>query len=148
MSSKLAYLLHKLRAPKTRTHKASPPNESFRVKTGFATSEYSGPLSMGRFVYRNPMGMPGPTSMPQRRMTTTPEPDKPRVKLSNVVARAFVELGMLEKEGYLSTPAARLSKARAVGKPRTTSPPGPSVAQIAKPVGFGTPLPGATKGAA
>lgn len=44
-----------------------------------------------------------------------------------------------------TTPTGRLSKAMSVGAPKVTAPPGPSIQQIAKPHGFGKPLPGATK---
>lgn len=44
-----------------------------------------------------------------------------------------------------TTPAGMLAKSKAVGLPKVTAPPGPSIAQVAKPVGFGTPKPGALK---
>jgi hypothetical protein len=42
-------------------------------------------------------------------------------------------------------PMARLNTARKVGTPKATGPKGPSIAQIAKPKGYGEPLPGAVK---
>ncbi len=47
--------------------------------------------------------------------------------------------------GLPLTPATRLAKARAARAPRVTAPPGPSVAQVAKPVGYGRPTAGAVK---
>lgn len=44
------------------------------------------------------------------------------------------------------TPAGRLNSTKAIGAPKLTSAPGPSIAQIAKPKGFGTPMSGAKKG--
>jgi hypothetical protein len=44
------------------------------------------------------------------------------------------------------TPLGRLNSAKAIGAPKTTAAPGPSIAQIAKPKGFGMPLSGAKKG--
>lgn len=43
------------------------------------------------------------------------------------------------------TPQGRLSAAMRVGTPRLSAPPGPSIAQVAKPVGYGRPLAGAKK---
>ena len=43
------------------------------------------------------------------------------------------------------SPAAKLSTTQAVGAPKTTGFAGPSIADIAKPKGFGTPMPGAQK---
>jgi hypothetical protein len=40
----------------------------------------------------------------------------------------------------------RLNSAKAIGAPRVTPAPGPSIAQIAKPKGFGMPMSGAKKG--
>lgn len=42
------------------------------------------------------------------------------------------------------TPASRLASSMRIGKPRITSPSGPSIGDIAKPKGFGGKLPGAT----
>ncbi len=47
--------------------------------------------------------------------------------------------------GAPTTPAGFLASAKRVGAPRVTSPSGPSIAQVAKPVGFGKPQSGALK---
>jgi len=44
------------------------------------------------------------------------------------------------------TPASRLNSASAIGAPRVSAAPGPSIAQIAKPKGYGMPMSGAKKG--
>jgi hypothetical protein len=44
------------------------------------------------------------------------------------------------------TPAGRLNSASAIGAPKMTAAPGPSISQIAKPKGFGMPMSGAKKG--
>lgn len=44
-----------------------------------------------------------------------------------------------------TTPAGLLASSKRVGAPRVSAPPGPSIAQVAKPVGFGRPKPGAAK---
>jgi hypothetical protein len=46
----------------------------------------------------------------------------------------------------ISTPMGRLASSKAIGAPRVTAAPGPSIAQIAKPKGYGTPMSGAKKG--
>ena len=50
-----------------------------------------------------------------------------------------------EKQAAIVSPSGQLSKAQAVGQPAAT-PPGPSIAQQSKPIGFGRSLPGAKKG--
>lgn len=55
----------------------------------------------------------------------------------------------LEKRGYSAqTPAGRLAQSKSVGAPDMADPPGPSIAQVAKPKGpkFGVAIPGAKKG--
>jgi len=55
----------------------------------------------------------------------------------------------VKKAGAMSpsglTPAARLASAKRIGAPKISAPMGPSIADIAKPSGFGTDLPGAKK---
>ena len=52
---------------------------------------------------------------------------------------------MSKKAGVPATPAGRLASARNEGAPKQSAPPGPSIAEVSKPVGFGKPLPGAQK---
>jgi hypothetical protein len=51
----------------------------------------------------------------------------------------------LEKLNNVQDPQAQLSKHQGIGIPKTTAPPGPSIQQVAKPVGFGKPIAGSTK---
>lgn len=84
---------------------------------GFSTNQYSGVMNPAPMVYAS--GIPG-----------WKEPPVKAVK----------------KEASGITPAGRLASSRAIGAPRATAAAGPSIAQIAKPKGFGTKLPGAGKG--
>ena len=52
---------------------------------------------------------------------------------------------IVEKLSAAVTPAGMLTAAKRVGTPRVTPPPGPSIAQVAKPKGFGKPIAGAVK---
>ena len=99
--------------PHLKPASAAPPNPAFKVKQGFATSSYSGPLGSPRFKQ---------TSM-------IPPFSAPPIKTS----------------GPPSMAASLLRKRQSVGKPKTTNAPGPSIAQISKPKGYGKPMPGATK---
>lgn len=87
---------------------------------GFSVNAYSGVMNPPPMVYRS--GIP-PWS-------------EPPVKTS----------GDTEKKAAGLTPASRLASSSAIGAPRVTSAPGPSIAQVSKPVGFGKPISGAAKG--
>lgn len=84
---------------------------------GFSTNQYSGVMNPPAMVYAS--GIPGWK--------------EPPVKAA-------------KKEASAITPAGRLASSRAIGAPRVTAAPGPSIAQIAKPKGFGTNIAGAGKG--
>lgn len=86
---------------------------------GFSTNQYSGVM--------NPPRLPYASGIPSWR--------EPAVKT----------LGP-EKTAAGLTPMGRLNSARLVGAPKVGPAPGPSIAQIAKPKGFGTPMSGAKKG--
>lgn len=92
-------------------------DETEPVKTGFAVSQYSGPLSYGRF----------------KQESYIPPFSAPALKVSE------------KKASSALTPAGRLASTAGVGQPKMGAPPGPSIAQLTKPKGFGTPMPGATK---
>ena len=90
---------------------------------GMTTSQYSGPLSMGRFPLVSkapPFTAPPLTSTFQKKG------------------------GMMAQHGL--TPPAMLGSAQHIGMPKVTAPSGPSIGDIAKPAGFGTKIPGAVKG--
>lgn len=55
------------------------------------------------------------------------------------------QIKMIKKHWNLPTKEA---SPKTIGNPRVTAPPGPSIAQISKPKGYGRPIPGATKVAA
>lgn len=52
---------------------------------------------------------------------------------------------IVTKLSSATTPLGRLTASKRVGLPKVSAPPGPSIAQVAKPVGFGKPMPGALK---
>jgi hypothetical protein len=96
-------------------------------KIAFGVSQYSGPLGYGGFQQAS--------SIPPFRspaLKTAGPPSQKKLKKS-AAAAAF-------------TPAGRLSASQRIGKPRVTTPSGPSIAQVSKPVGFGKVMPGAGKG--
>jgi hypothetical protein len=82
----------------------------------------------------------------------------PGIRVPNVVlsavedgvrfGRRYVHAEDQEKTGAsgMFTPMSQLGKAKSVGLPKVTTPPGPSIAQISKPTGFGRPISGAAKG--
>lgn len=88
----------------------------------FAVSQYSGPLSYGSFPLVSYQGGKAPNSL----------------------AAPLSKEGALTSKGL--TPAGRLASGRSIGLPKLTAPSGPSIAEVSKPHGFGTKLPGALKG--
>lgn len=52
---------------------------------------------------------------------------------------------LVKLNGMATTPGGKLYQAQAVGSVKVTAPPGPSIADQSKPVGYGTKQPGATK---
>jgi hypothetical protein len=120
-------------------------------KVGFAVSEYSGSLGEGRFTnyashlppFRNPMlrqssAVNEELAMAQKEMHKKDKSFSPLAKLSAMRDE-------LSKLNAVQSPEAQIAKSQKVGAPRLSAPPGPSVAQIVKPVGYGRPAPGATK---
>lgn len=104
------------------------------TKQAFQTSQYSGPLSYGPFKMTS--GIPPFRSPAMTKMEPSAE-------------KAWMTGG--EKTGGMNTaldsmgPLGRLTQTQRVGAPKTTGVAGPSIADISKPHGFGTPLAGATK---
>lgn len=165
------YLHNQLAQPKVKPQEATPPNPSFEVKaaqySGFELGAYSGMSLPGPGIYVQPSYLP-PFVIPpllvergkkKRAFTESaysggtgpygrlkyesgiPSFQAPSLKTAGPPSREKKALAMA---GGL-TPAGRLQSARAVGMPKVTAPPGPSIAEISKPIGFGKPLPGATK---
>jgi hypothetical protein len=50
-----------------------------------------------------------------------------------------------KKKASVLTAKGQLNHTMRVGAPKSSPPPGPSIASVSKPMGFGKPLPGATK---
>lgn len=96
------------------------------LKVAFTVSQYSGDMNPPSMRYAS--GAPPFTAPPLK--TAGPPSEQPKKE---------------KTAGGAVTPAGRLASSKAVGLPRTTSAPGPSISQISKPKGFGTPLPGTTK---
>lgn len=53
---------------------------------------------------------------------------------------------LMKLNGMATTPGGKLHQSQQVGQPKVTAPSGPSIAELSKPVGYGTKQPGATKG--
>ncbi len=105
-------------------------------KVGFAPSAYSGPLSDGNSTkytsYIPPFKNPP--------VKTAGPPSEKKIKSAAM-------LDELCKLNGIISPKSQLNKTLKVGAPKASKPPGPSIQQIAKPIGYGRPQPGATKGA-
>lgn len=117
-----------------------PPKPKGMPKVGFATSGFSGPLSMGGFPQAS--GQAARVNPPTHVMdpnikTAGPPSEKKGVK--EAAAR------MAKWAAIPLTPAGRLASSRKEGKPKTTGFSGPSIAGVAKPVGFSNVVPGAGK---
>lgn len=91
---------------------------------GFSTNQYSGVMNPPAMVYAS--GIPGWREPPVK--TAGPPPEKEKAAVAGL------------------TPLSRLNSSRMIGAPRATPAPGPSIAQISKPKGYGTPMSGAKKG--
>lgn len=119
-------LAHKHRSSLRRQQKEA----GVGVGAGMSASQYSGPLSYGPF--KQTSQIPGFVSPG---MTKT----DPSLEPGGVKAAAAATGAM--------SPAAKLSTSQRVGAPKTTGFSGPSIADIAKPKGYGMPLAGAGKNA-
>ena len=100
-------------------------------KQAFAVSQYSGPLSYGPFKMTS--GMP-PFSAPGLGAGFQKKQD----------ALATVKVSTMLQRGL--SPKSMLASSQTVGEAKLTDPTGPSIADLSKPIGFGTKLPGAVKG--
>ena len=113
-----------------------PEPKPLNIKVGFAQSAYSGPLSDGNST-KYTSYIP-PFRNPAVKTAGPPSEDKSKEKLSAM-------LDELCKLNNVISPQGSLTKTKKVGAPKASAPPGPSIQQISKPVGFGTPIAGATK---
>ncbi len=131
-------------------------------KVAFQTSQYSGPLTLGRFKSRSRSGMPynpggikvgGPPSELGDKESPDTEPHEAKREDDKVASLAGAAVFAIDavshweaKEATISSPASQLNSSQtSKAGPKLTAPAGPSIAQVAKPIGFGRPLPGATK---
>jgi len=105
------------------------------AKLAFQVSEYSGPLSMGRF--------PQVSSQPGFRAPNVRA--KPFAAPPQQIHEGGIKIGALISPTTVGSPKAQLGSSMRIGRPRVTAPPGPSIHQVAKPKGFGSPIPGAKK---
>lgn len=117
---------------------AKPPNPTFSVKQGFAVSQFSGHMSEGPF--------PQASMIPAWRQPTLKQAGPPGDSKLESTDDGVVPDGRahLRKNANVASPAGQLAKSHTIGAPRLKAP-GPSIAQQAKPRGFGTAMPGLTK---
>jgi hypothetical protein len=106
------------------------------VGAGTTTSQYSGPLSYGGF--KQTSQVPAYTAPAMTKYDPSLEA-APSATGGAKTAASMAATGAMGAAGKLRT-------AQRVGAPKLTGFSGPSISQIAKPKGFGTPLSGATKG--
>jgi len=120
-----------LRSQKVGTPAApKPPKPKGMPKVGFATSGFSGPLSMGSFPQAS--GQAARVNPPTHIMDPNLKTAGPPSERKSKVAAAL-------------TPASQLAKSQRKGQVKTTGFSGPSIAEIAKPDWAGKVLPGAGK---
>ncbi len=114
-------------------NKSKQKEAGIGVGAGMTASQYSGPLSYGPFKMTS--GIP-----PFRRqaMTKNDESVDPDAWMVGENKQAAAATGAM-------SPVGKLMSTQRVGAPKTTGFAGPSIADIAKPKGFGLPMPGAQK---
>lgn len=123
-------------------HSFLPPfrrQEASIKKVSFATSQFSGPLSYGGF---NQVSSVPPFVQPPVEVKAVasggvgglphPASQSPKTKVAAPGFGTIVGAGAGTR-----TAVQKLSITKKVGTPQVTPPPGPSVAQISKPVNFG-----------
>lgn len=140
----------KIGVPKIEQPKVKP----LTAKLAFAVSQYSGTMGPSKFVnyasgqvpFRNPMLRNAGASNEELAMAQ--KEMKKKTKGWTPLTKVSAMLDELAKLNAIQSPEAQITSSQKVGAPKTTAPPGPSIAQIAKPVGFGRPQPGATKSGA
>lgn len=105
------------------------------VGAGMTTSQYSGPLSYGAFKQTSQIPAYSAPAM------TKYDPSLEAAPSATGGSKLAASAGAMGAMGA----AGKLRTAQRVGAPKLTGFAGPSIADIAKPKGFGTPLSGATK---
>ncbi len=118
----------------------APTVKPLSIKVGFAESQYSGGTGPGPFT--NYASRIPPFVVPPLNQKTSGPPGEVDDKKKSKTAAMADELAKLNA---VTSPQSQLGKAQRVGATRATAPPGPSIQQIAKPVGYGRAQPGTTK---
>lgn len=104
------------------------------IKQAFSTNEYSGPMGSGPFNQTSslpPFHAPSLGSVLSKKHNDQEKADKR-------ILHNQQKLGMMSPKGQLASD-------QRTGTGKSGVAPGPSIAEISKPVGIGTPLPGALK---
>lgn len=141
------------------------------VNGGFSTNQYSGVMNPPPMVYKS--GIPPFQDPPVKTSGSGAPSEKSAGVLGEVEGQAARKPGLkiqlpgalvgLADDAYILarnyqrmhgekeaaagfTPQSQLNSSKAVGAPKLSTPPGPSIAQIAKPPGYGRPISGAAKG--
>jgi len=114
------------------------------IKLAFTESIYSGGTSIGAGSLNYAAGIPAFVNPPVK-TAGPPSEQSPRKKAAITKLSAMVDELMKLNAVNAITIQGRASQARRVGQPGTSSKPGPSLAQITKPIGYGQPIEGATK---
>ena len=114
----------------------APKMQTMGMKMAFAVSQYSGVRGPGKLDYTpSDMKYAGP---PGERGT--------KRKSCGATKMAAMADELAKLNGVAMTPKGKLRQSQMVGAPKVTAPPGPSISELSKPVGFGTKAPGAVKG--
>lgn len=118
----------KLQQPKMKTLSMKTAG----LKHAFQTSQFSGTLGGGtRDIYRpSDVKYGGPPPPPEKTKKTK--------------EAAMVD-ELMKLNGMATTPKGKLYSTQRVGAPKVSAPPGPSISELSKPVGYGTKAPGAVK---
>ena len=113
-----------------------PKQAAIGVGAPMTRSQYSGPLSYGRF--------PMASQIPQ---FVAPDPSNAPFEEGHPegIMDDGVKIGFRIPPTSVGSPLSQLSSSMRIGRLRISPPPGPSVQQIAKPTGFGRPIAGAKK---
>jgi len=111
------------------------------VGAGMTASQYSGPLSLGSFKMVS--GIPG-FNNPELAVKPTKQAHADALHAGFKDELKKLAGGMNTATGAMHA-AGKLHATQSVGAPKTTAPAGPSIAQVAKPQGYGVPISGAKK---
>lgn len=125
-------------------HGAYGHQKAAAVKAAWAESEYSGGTGFGNYGIDKPNSVPAFVNPPVK-TAGPPSEQGPRKKAAITKLAAMADELMKLNAVNAITIQGRASQARRVGQPSVTPPPGPSIGDISKPIGYGEKIPGATK---